>query len=86
MSIEEFVAISVVVIVVGLLVGWQDRRRRLRERRGDTISPKSRFPYREFDGRSSSQLLSEGALVVTRGAETWSSSVDVGRKGGDDVT
>lgn len=85
MSSGTFLVVAAVVLVVGALVAWRDRRARRRNRQGDTIAPHPRFAYREFEGRSSSQLMREGATVVRRdasgatGGESAPSRIDVER-------
>ena len=64
MSFGTFLVVAAIVLVVGALVAWRDRRARRRGRQGDTIAPHPRFAYREFEGRSSAQLMRDGAAVV----------------------
>ena len=68
MSIGTFLVVAAIVIAVGVVVAWRDTKTRLRDRQGDTISPRHRFAYREFEGRSSAQMMRDGATVVRRDA------------------
>jgi hypothetical protein len=67
-SIVTFLVVAAIVLAVGGIVAWRDAKTRMRNRQGDTISPRHRFAYREFEGRSSARMMRDGATVVRRDA------------------
>lgn len=86
MSIDSFLVVAAIVLVVGLIVAWHDRKTRAHDRHGDAASARHRYAYREFEGRSSAQAMNAGATVVHRdaaGADAIGVRADGGRDADD---